>query len=501
MWTNISSGNHFFMPNVIDIVGTEALAALEHDPRKFRLADADPVEHIRLRPGTWPHQLLIENRSGTAAQNLVIEPLHPGWIDADQRPDPRASRHDFILLQLKNCKHVTIRGLSLANAWPTAILLSGCTDIIIEDCRFRGATEAIYAKGSAGIIVRRCHWQQDTSPGHDLWHTIDWVESHGEEGGNNTFAYYNGAFFGAKSVRDVKIEANTISDAYNGIRIKAVGDHPTSPNVDIVGNTFVRIRDNPIEPEYHAWNWHIRHNEIIDAHAWFSFDGVEGGHIYLYGNRGRFRSRPGERTSLHHTMGRLLKLSYLSTNPQNAYGAKSPQHPWYIFNNSFRLRAPLIGGAAESIAKPDLFGIGPDVSSHLTFANNVFEWCGPDEFDDYVCSWIELIRNFQQRDGDAVIFDGSLCNRPDYLADARTNYGWEQNGRLAAAPLFRDGPGGDLRLAEASPGLDSAIALTIETEDGPHKVRPGETGTHRGAWQSYGLTELCPADEATAPTA
>lgn len=483
------------MPDVIDIFDT-ALRPSESDNRKLVLAERGPVKRLRLPAGVHVRQLLIEDRSGTPDDPLVIEPLHRGWIDLDQRPDPRDDRNAFIALQLKNCAYVTIRGLSLANAWPTAILLNQCRNILIEDCRFRGSREAIYAKSSHHITVRGCHWQQDPSPGHDLWHTIDWVEAHGEEGGNSTYAHFNGAFFGAKSVHDVAIQNNTIHDAYNGIRIKAVGDDRIQ-NVDIAANTFVRIRDNPIEPEAHAWNWHIRHNEIVDAHAWFSFDGVRGGHIYVYGNRGRFLTRPGLRTSPSHTMGRLLKLSYRSTRPQNARYALAPDHPWYVFNNSFRLRGPLIGGAAASIDEPDVFGIGPNITANLTFANNVFEWGEPDEFDDYTCAWIEMVRHFEKRADDNVVFDASLCNRPDYLTDVAT-HGWERNGLVVEAPLFRDGPAGDLRLAEASPGLNAAIPLTIETDDGPFMVEPGDGGTHRGAWQSYGLTRLCPAELTTA---
>src|SRR5262245_10715597 len=42
----------------------------------------------------------------------------------------------------------------------------------------------------------------------------------------------------------------------------------------------------------------------------FPFDGVAGGYWYYYGNTGVFDSRQGRFHRDHHTMGRVLKLSY-----------------------------------------------------------------------------------------------------------------------------------------------------------------------------------------------
>lgn len=483
------------MPDCLDITVESVLCQTGFNPTKCRLPDTITAYSLCIPPGPLDKQVFIVGRCGAPGNEIVIEGRHRGWIDADQRPDPRAERFDFILLHLKSCRHVILRNLCIANAWPTGILLSECEYITIENCRFRGGKEAIYAKNCRNLIVRGCHWQQDTSPGHDLWHRIDWVEAHGGEGGNDTFAYFNGAFLGGKALANVVVENNVISDAYNGIRLKADMDELgflVNDNVIVAGNRFFRIRDNPIEPERYALNWHIRHNEIIDAHGWFSFDGVGGSHIYVYGNLGRFEIRQGVRTSPQHTMGRVLKLSYDSCNPTHAQGKETPDRPWYIFNNSFFLRCPLIGGAACSLDEPDRLGIGPDITRHLTFANNVFEWCDPDAFDDYTATWIELVRSFRQVRDDGVIFDGNLGNREDYFEKVASLYCWETNGICVHGRLFADGPAGDLTLPPDSPGLNSAIGLTIETPDGPFEVCPGDYGTHRGAWQSYGLTRMRP---------
>ncbi|WP_428926333.1 right-handed parallel beta-helix repeat-containing protein [Marinibacterium sp. SX1] len=482
------------MTTLREITDFRMLTPVAGHPTKFTLPGAGQAKILRIAPGVHGDQLRIDGLRGHSGNEVIIEPLVPGWIDAARRPDPRADRYDHIFLQLKDCRHVILRNLCLANAWPTGLLMNKCRDITIENCRIRGGTDAIYAKATTGLTIRDCHWQQDTSPDHALWHRIDWVEAHGEEGGNNTYAHFNGSFLAGKGLGNVRVENNVISDAYNGIRTKhdpTASDALNNDNFVIAGNTFRRIRDNPIEPEHRARNWHIRHNRIIDAHGWLSFDGVRGGHIYIYGNIGRFETRQGQPGSLHHTMGRVLKLSYLSPNPDYASKALSPEMPWYVVNNSFFLRCPLIGGAAASVNHPDLFAIGPDVTTRLTFANNVFEWCGPQDYDDYTCAWIDLVRHFHKREDDGVVFDGSLTNRGDYLRDVHARHGWETGGIIQAAPLFRDGPGGDLRLAPDSAGLHSGLPLIIETPEGPAEVEPGDGGLNRGAWQDgYGLARL-----------
>ncbi|MCB1343556.1 MAG: right-handed parallel beta-helix repeat-containing protein [Pseudooceanicola sp.] len=470
-----------------------SLVPTDFNPAKQTLRLGVEPRVIRLCPGLLDRQLFFHGLVGKKGAPVVIEPHQRGWIDVGQRPDPRAVREDFIFLHLKECRHVAIRDLHLANAWPTCILLDKCEDITIEGCHFRAGKEAIYAKNSRRLLVRGCQWTQDTSPGHDLWHRIDWVEAHGGEGGNDTFAYFNGAFLGGKSLESVCVERNVIRDAYNGIRLKGEGKEPRNNDVTIAGNTFLRIRDNPIEPERYAFNWHIYHNEIIDAHGWLSFDGVGGGYIYVYGNLGRFVTRQGSRTSPQHTMGRVLKLSFETCNPMHRPGEVTPTLPWYVFNNSFFLRCPLIGGAACSVDEPDLFGIGPDITNHLTFANNVFEWCEAGEHDDYTATWIELVRNFRKRPEDGVVFDGSLSNRWDYFEAVSDRYGWEENGQWAEGKLFEDGPGGDLRLRVGSPGLESAMPLTIRGPDKVYGIVTANGRIDRGAWQGDSLVRIAPA--------
>ena len=458
---------------------------------------AEPGDRIRIAPGEYLSQTEIRGLSGRRDNPIVFEADSAGDVDCGKSPDPEALREDFAFIRFTDCRHVHIQGLSIRNAWPAVLIFKNCHGITVSGCSFTHGTYAILAKQSSEFLLENNVWVQDDTADHELWHKIDWLEAHGGEGGGSTKVYYNGAFFWSKNVSDVRIIENKIRDAYNGIRMKVDAD-PLSPecphnrNVIIERNEFVRIRDNPIEPERFAYDWHIRHNRILDAHAWFSMDGVQGGYWYIYGDTGRFESRQGARDARHHTMGRVLKLSYESVDDRHPFGKFTPALPWYVFNNSFYLRCPLIGGAAPSLAEAEAEGVGPDITSNLTFSNNVFEWCDCD--DEWICEQIDLLRNFQKRDGDGVVFSASLTNRADYLLSAERAGVGEAEGRVLEEPLFEAARTWDFRLAAGvrAAGADKAVALTIEAPGGGrYRVTPGDGGrVDRGALQSYGPTQL-----------
>ena len=175
-----------------------------------------------------------------------------------------------------------------------------------------------------------------------------------------------------------------------------------------------------------------------------------------------------------------------------------PDKPWYVFNNSFVLRNPVVGGGSENgpnACEP----VGPDFTAHLTFANNALEWCSPDPHGDRVCEWIDLLHDFATAD-DGVLFDHSLTNRADYLDQARSKAVGEKAELFADAPLFAD-PDAALfaepatrkfRLRAGSAGLGSGAPLRLAMPDGSSRgIRRNADGTlNRGAVQDDGLVEL-----------
>jgi hypothetical protein len=346
-------------------------------------------------------------------------------------------------------------------------------------------------------VIENNHWQQDTSSDHKLWTFLDWAQSHGGEGSDGRYRYFNGAFFGGKGIAgDVVIRGNIVRDAYNGVRLKAAdtgkaisGLPRLNANVHIYGNDFIRIRDNPIEPEAYALDWHVRHNRLRDCHSWFSVDGVAGGYWYFYGNIGWFTSRQGLPSHAHHTMGRVLKLSYESyVDP----GSRSdvPSAPWYVFNNSWHLRCPIIGGSDPGASWATE---GPDFTAKLAFFNNAMQWCDPEAHRERVCEMTDMVMNFDWASSSGVLFDHDICSRTDFKRFFAPQGGMgEPNGIAATRRIFCDARAGDFTLAPLSEALGTGLRQDLATSAGAAaSIEPAADGSlNRGACQSYGLTSV-----------
>ena len=127
---------------------------------------------------------------------------------------------------------------------------------------------------------------------------ISWGSSH-----HGNFDSANGALLGGFDLGGrIIFRRNKVLSAYNGIRLKAKRCEEMSKeelekceynkDVWIYDNVFSYIRDNPVELEIFAKDAKIFHNIIHNSHAWFSFDGMGGGPVYVYGNRGWFDDMP-----------------------------------------------------------------------------------------------------------------------------------------------------------------------------------------------------------------
>jgi hypothetical protein len=293
------------------------------------------------------------------------------------------------------------------------------------------------------------------------------------------------------------VRGNRVMDAFNGVRMKGVEVPPSDPaprrdvnaDVHILDNDFIRIRDNPIEPEASAWSWHVRHNRLVDCHSWFSFDGVRGGFWYFYGNTGRFESRQGEPGQAAHAMGRVLKLSYAASPPEDG-NPGVPDAPWFVFNNSWHLRCPIVGGASSAVPG---YGEGPDFTAQLDFFNNAFTWCSQTRDGAWVCSPIEMLRHLDLAASPGTRFDHDISDRPDFFAELRRQNRPERHGRVATRPIFINGPAGNFALTTGSEarGAGAVRGVTMDDAVSEAKLRPQSDSTlNRGALQDYGLTQV-----------
>jgi len=468
---------------------------------------AQAGDEILVFGGTYGSRSEIRGKTGP----ITIRAGDAVEISGNTAPKPD-DKGDFSFLQIKDCEGILIEGLKVKNFWPIIFDIKRSTFVTIRNCHLVGATKAISAKnGASHLLIEGNNWVQDESPNHDLWHKIDWREAHGDEGAGNTYNYFNGGFLWASGIRGkVIVRRNRIQDAYNGIRLKYKKDDLSIPerarwnsDVYIVENEFLRIRDNPVEPETLAWNWHVRNNSLVDCHSWFSFDDVSGGYFYIYGNDGRFDTRQGRPWEAQHTMGRVLKLSYSRSKWDCLKEMRIvetqwfPVAPWYVFNNSWHLRCPIIGGSSPALPpdddrSPDTIE-GPDYTAKLSFFNNAFTWCDPVATDNWICETIDLVRNFDWRSDASLFFDANVSDRGDYFALMRNVYSSEPNGVLTKSPIFADAIAGNFRPSAKSAVLNAGISPEIELHDkAVAQIQVASAGARPncGKFQDYGPTEV-----------
>jgi hypothetical protein len=291
--------------------------------------------------------------------------------------------------------------------------------------------------------------------------------------------HYNGAFVGTCDIGGrIVLRGNHIEDSFNGFRlglsreVRAMGDaaiRRRNRDVEISKNHFTRVRDNPVEPENHAYNWIVRHNTIVDCHTWFSMDAVAGGYWYIYGNLGGFTSRQGGPKS---NMGKVMKLSSADSEPM-------PDAPVYVFNNSWYLRCPVLAGDPP----PDDYRI-----RGLNFRNNAIQYCAPQQEPVPgrklpVCeAHVRYIANLRWASALGTI-DDTISNHCAFPASLQ-QHGHEANGIAAKRKIFNAGAAGDLTLDANSEARGTGVAFDLVLPDGSRiAVYPAD----RGAWQGPAL--------------
>ncbi|MER2267941.1 hypothetical protein [Methylobacterium oxalidis] len=236
---------------------------------------------------------------------------------------------DAACLDLDRVDSVVIEDLTFQDCWLTAIRAIGIRHIVFRRSLIIGGSYGLAARGqidhpSDQVVVEDVTWVQDAS-GFDqtdlsregpfrcrdgratdlgcpgvMWRSIPWGVSH-----HGAYEHFNGALLGGTDLKgQIIFRRNRILAAFNGIRLKAASCDalpaselsptacPYNANLWIYKNLFSYVRDNPVELEVWATKVHIFGNRIHNAHAWFSFDDMGGGPIFVYGNRGWFDDIP-----------------------------------------------------------------------------------------------------------------------------------------------------------------------------------------------------------------
>ncbi len=301
-------------------------------------------------------------------------------------------------VRLRHVSGIVLADLGFEDCWLSAVAAVNSRNVTVRGARIHGSTFGMLAiatdgmaSGAHSYILAGNHWIQSpaayrpdpepcTNPHLDLgcavdvWDDLPWGITH-----HHLWRPLNGALFAAYNIAgNVLIENNLLERAYNGIRV--ISNVPgTGRNVEIRGNRFRFLRDNPVEPEGRADAWIVKHNVFENAHAWISTDGVDGGSLYVFGNRGWYdpAKMPGQRCREDIEWAQSPRLSAMAGDAgryvlvDTSYDPSSAEclghirgvilktgdkrkagfpylHRISIFNNSWRTRSPLFSSKHAS---------------------------------------------------------------------------------------------------------------------------------------------------------
>ncbi len=288
------------------------------------LGKAQPGDVVRLLPGEHRYfePATLMRRSGAPGKPIVIRAERGAIVRGYAGPVPHLEWNlpdgkDWAFLRIIDSDHVRLEDVYFAECWPMAVFAEGSSHLTFSNCTGVGGTFLFVVRDRPPygrvreIVVDGCSWAQDPR----IWANIPWKWIHDND---RLYNYLDGGILGTGDiVGDVDFTNNLVADCYNGLVVdispefRRISSNSAQSNRNflIAHNTFERVRDNPIEPEWHAFNWHIHHNTFVDCHSWFSLDNVRGGWWTIYANRGYFRSRPGSAIGDGHSIGEAFKLT------------------------------------------------------------------------------------------------------------------------------------------------------------------------------------------------
>jgi hypothetical protein len=325
-----------------------------------------------------------------------LDRLDPAVTEGSTPPNVRFRLNCFVIWR---SAFVEMTELGLRDCWLAAVATYASSHIAVRDSVIDGSTYAFAAIGRKGdpesahtfeitgniwrqspsayrTAIGPCDIHNDWTCPVSVWSDIPWAVVH-----HHFWSPLNGALFTAKDILgNVRIANNYVGDAYNGVRARlsalCLADancrEKANAGFEIVGNTFEKIRDNPIEPEGHAAFWVIKHNTFVNVYAAISTDSVSGHDFLVFGNIFALDEAPGAacrddgwtgsrqfRLTLGgggqwsnegaqgddarcstHVLGTVIKLGTDDNNPRAPLLQRI-----LFFNNSLRTRNPLFRGS------------------------------------------------------------------------------------------------------------------------------------------------------------
>jgi hypothetical protein len=394
------------------------------------IAAASAGDTIRLLPGTYEGTVFISN-SGSRDRPIVITGPAEGearaLLDALGTPGNRETNHAFVI---EDASWIEIKNLDVINSWTDVIVIRNSSYISIRGCNFIKTGKTVVAPHgprSHHILIENCFWSQDER----IYTEWDWDSLHHGE-----LVHFNGGLYGGTdSAGGSVIRFNHVEDVFDGIRWwmnqEAVDQFRFQSNIEIYDNSFVRVRDNIIEPERFTWNLHVYHNRLDTSTAPVSIDGIRGGEIFFYGNTGyRDASIPrGTKDGVPQTSPSWTTIKF------HDYVRKpNLDYPLYLFNNSWHYDRTFARGGRMRKANDHVFHFNNALLHQNSDIGAIYDWPGLNSEFDYDISSAPW--------PDGVIRDGH-----------------QLNGIPATDPRFKDSVGGDFRLHPDSKAIDAGKIL------------------------------------------
>ncbi len=383
------------------------------------IANLKPGDTLFLAEGVYYGTIKLQNINGLPEKPIVIKSLsedsaHYATIDGTAAPAMNIVNSG---VRAQNCSWLEFRNIKFQNCYTNVLDFFDCSYISVINCNIKGGKMAVYAKGEKchNFLIDGCRWEQDPR----IWTHADgftWAEVH-----HGKYECFNGSIFQGKNIGgNVVIRNNYIKNIFNAFRLSPVADRKLTPgtscNFEIYNNYIENSADNVLEPEVYVSNLYFYHNQMKNGHAFISITEVQGGPIYLFGNRGW--STPDCKDG--------WTIFKLSSNDDDQQGLDSNL---YIFNNSWFV---------------DYNAHGRDSSwknNNIKQFNNAFYTENQKEFG--IFTW-----------RDSYYFDYDCSNIP--FPEIVTKNNGEQHA-IIADPRFVDGAHGDFTLRESSPCIDRGV--------------------------------------------
>lgn len=434
---------------------------------------AQPGNEIVVLPGVYDEPVMVKDKRASREAPIRIVGDSGTTLDGRRtvlRPPGLAEAKDYAFIKILGSTGVTVENMTIQNVWPTAIYVEDSQYVLVRHMNLNGATYGVFARGLATehLTLERCSWIQDDR----IWDQVHWKDIHERPLPRREL---DGDFFRSTGIKgNVVIRYNFIAQAFNGVHFFAAeGVRPGefNTNVWIYRNTFTFIRDNAVEAENTATNWWVFENKIYNCHAWFAFEQCNGGHVYVFSNRGWFDRKPGPPGDCN-AGGSVIKSSKVNEGDEERF---LPQHPVYVFNNSWYLRSTYlkkgklrhfqhfnnaIDYAREAHHPPGVV----DLDRRMIGVGERDLRCdGPGEPEEpFTTDW--------DREKLDIVFRNDVCNHPHYVSRLNAE-GYPVEGRHAD-PGFAEARNGNFKLRKRSPCRGAGMIQEIELpKDGIWRLR------------------------------